>query len=77
MDVREKLIEILSQYGDGYDGNFRDIGINSIEFVKILVNMENEFDIEIDDEMLDIEKVPTIDALCEMLEKLIEERNID
>lgn len=77
MDVREKLIEILSQYGDEYDGNFRDIGINSIEFVKILVNMENEFDIEIDDEMLDIEKVPTIDTLCEMLEKLIEERNID
>ena len=77
MDVREKLIEILSQYGDGYDGNFRDSGINSIEFVKILVNMEKEFDIEIDDEMLDIENLPTFDALCEMLEKLIEDKDVE
>ncbi|MBP3325575.1 MAG: hypothetical protein J6L77_04040 [Coprococcus sp.] len=76
MDVREKLIEILSQYGDGFDGDFRDSGVNSIEFVKILVNLENEFNIEFDDEMLDIEKMPTLDALCEMLEKLIEEKDI-
>lgn len=77
MEARERLIQILSKYGDDFEGDFRDSGVNSIEFIKMLVNIEKEFEIEFDDEMLDIEKMSTLDKLCAVLEKMIEEKKID
>lgn len=34
------------------DDSIDDLKINSISFIKIIVGLENEFDIEVDDEML-------------------------
>lgn len=36
-----------------YKEDFRKLGINSINFIKIVIALESEFDIEFDDEMLD------------------------
>lgn len=44
------------------------IGIDSITFVQIIVALENEFDFEFDEEMLFIEKFPTIKSLVEYVE---------
>lgn len=76
MDVREKIIEILSHYGDMMEGDFRDNGINSIEFIKIVVDLEEELNIEVDDGMLDVDKISSLDALCEVLERLVEEKKV-
>ena len=38
-----------------------DIGINSISFIKILVEIESEFDFEFDDEDLDFDNDNNID----------------
>lgn len=76
MDVRKKIIEILSHYGDMMEGDFRDNGINSIEFIKIVVDLEEELNIEVDDGMLDVDKISSLDALCEVLERLVEEKKV-
>lgn len=76
MDVREKIIEILSHYGDMMEGDFRDNGINSIEFIKIVVDLEEELNVEVDDRMLDVDKISSLDTLCEVLERLVEEKKV-
>ncbi len=76
MDVREKIIEILSHYGDMMEGDFRDNGINSIEFVKVIVDLEEELNIEVDDGMLDVDKISSFDVLCEVIERLVEEKKV-
>ncbi len=44
----------------GFDSNFQDVNMESISFIKMLVNLEDEFGFEFDDEMLSIEKLPNI-----------------
>ena len=45
------------------DNSLSSLGINSIEFVKIAVAIETEFDIEFQDNDLDASKFQTIDDI--------------
>lgn len=48
-----------------------DLGINSVVFIKIVVEMENEFDIEFDDDELDFARIEKLQDLVDVVaEKL-------
>jgi len=47
--------------------NLQNIGVNSIAFVGIIVEIEDKFDIEFPDEKLVINQTGTIKDLCEII----------
>ena len=50
------------------DIDLKNIGINSISFIKIVVSIETEFGIEFEDEDLDYNKFPNIKSLVNYVE---------
>ncbi|EPR10813.1 acyl carrier protein [Ruminiclostridium papyrosolvens] len=52
------------------DSSLIDVGINSLEFVKIIVAIESEFDFEFGDEVLDYRKFPTLRSLFDYVERI-------
>ena len=69
--IYQKIREIINEDIDfsvplqdfGTDLRLADIGVNSITFIKIVVAIETEFNIEFADEDLDFNKFPNIDFL--------------
>lgn len=56
-NLDERILKIISENSDGYEeinpqSDFTDLGLDSITFIKIIVDLECEFDFEFDDEML-------------------------
>lgn len=56
------------------DDGIENAGINSITFVKIVVCIESEFDIEFDEDSLDLSNFPTIESLAAYVEKKLNEK---
>ena len=52
-----------------------DMGLNSITFIQLIVALENEFDIEFEDEMLDYKKISKIKHLCDYIDQIIVHAN--
>lgn len=50
---------------------FDVLNLNSITFIKIIVNLESEFDFEFDDEMLVITAFPTIGSMVDYVKSKI------
>nr|WP_041285619.1 acyl carrier protein [Desulfoscipio gibsoniae] len=46
-----------------------DLGIESLDFVELMIALEEEFDIVISDE--DVEKIRTVDEAVQYIQKLI------
>lgn len=73
--IEETLIELLKKTTEVEDitldtvvgGNI----INSINYIKLIVAIENEFDIEIPDEYLDISKLNTVRDIALFVEMLV------
>lgn len=51
--------------------SFDVLNLNSITFIKIIVNLESEFDFEFDDEMLVITAFPTIGSMVDYVKSKI------
>lgn len=78
MNIEEKVIEIirnntnakeltLSEYKDI---NMNQLGINSLNFIKIIVDLEETFDIEFDDDKINYELMNNIEQLIELILKM-------
>lgn len=67
------LKETVEEYVEGIplDIDLRDIGINSITFIKLIVALESEFDVEFDDAGLNIENFQTLRQFKEYVEKIV------
>lgn len=70
----KKVLDILKKVNAKYqnieydmDIKFIDLGMDSLEFIKFLVLIEEEFCIEIDDEYLDKEKISTLGELMKII----------
>ena len=50
------------------------LGFNSISFIKMVVKIETEFDIEYDDDMLLIDKLNTLEDLSKYIQSKIDMR---
>lgn len=76
-DVEKKVAEIVADVVEldcreiDFGMNIMEMGINSINFVSILVELEDEFDIEFDDENLTITAFSTLANIVSYLEKLM------
>ena len=46
-----------------------ELGVNSVQFISIIVQSEMEFDIEFDDELLDADKFSSIDSIIDYIEQ--------
>lgn len=50
-----------------------DLGYDSVQVIKLVVELENEFNIEIDDDDLDIENLTVYSKLHKMIERKTKE----
>ena len=79
MNVENKLKEIFfnntgvlmkeEQYEAEF--NFEEIGITSLNYIKILVDIENEFNFEFEDELLDYEYFKNYKSVMDYIENRV------
>lgn len=82
MDVRNKIIELISELNfmdNSYEylcenDNLKQLGMNSISFIKLVVTLESEFGLEFDDEDLDYNKFTSLNILCEYINEQIKSK---
>lgn len=75
MEIENKIIEIVVKYCElenvaeilTQTGDLAELGINSISFIKIVVDLETEFDFEFEDEALDYSKFQKLDQLIDYI----------
>lgn len=53
------------------ESTFMDLGVNSITFIKIIVELECEYNIEVDDELLILGVFPNVKSLTDHVELAI------
>jgi len=54
-----------------YETNLQDIGINSLTFVRLIIEIEGFFNIEFPHDKLIISELGTIKELCKMVDAII------
>lgn len=82
MEINEQSIKkILSQVGEinkdeietlTGDSDLRNIGIDSLTSIELVVKLEESFDISIGDDDLSVDNVSTINAIIELIKKYTE-----
>lgn len=67
--IKNKLIENFSVDSKiKYDDNLSDFGIDSIKIIELVVEIEETFDFEFDDEYLTYETLKNIDNITRYIE---------
>lgn len=70
ISIIEKVLEI-----EGFDGNtvqdLREIGMDSLLFIRLVVEIEEHFEIEIDDEDLLMDNFITLDNILQVVSKYV------
>lgn len=78
MELRSKLLEIIVS-GNLFEldnvedilketDDLTEVGLNSLSFIKLIVEIENGFGIEFEDEDLDHSRFMTLTSLCDYIE---------
>ena len=81
MSIEERVKKLLvnnAELSKGFDEITNDedlslIGMNSITYIKIIVAIEDEFDIEINDEDLDYRMFGNINKISELIKEMLKE----
>lgn len=81
MDIKGKVTEIVEANiaGTGLEtsvlptSEFEKMGIDSLMFIRIIVNLEEEFNIEFPDELLLLSEMNTVERICEIITNLQKE----
>ena len=76
-NIEKKVLELFNAYcpelkQDYVETKLEFIGINSIDFVKIVVDLEEYFEFEFDDEDLDYKKFEYITDICNYIRNITE-----
>ena len=78
-NIKERIIKCISNVADveikkniieGYNLS-EDLGFDSISIINLIVELEDEFDIEIDDNDLDFNKIAEFNYFCKIIKKQI------
>ena len=76
MDIHEKLKAIISEVATHAVDDVKiidetvltsDLGFDSVQIISLIVELESQFNIEIDDDDLDIEKLTVYSSLYKMV----------
>ncbi|WP_162551080.1 acyl carrier protein [Paenibacillus tepidiphilus] len=76
-EVREKVWGIFNKYYDEADmettlaRTLSEIGVNSLNLIKFIVSIEEEFDLEVEDEFLDIAQYEVVGDIFTAIEKMV------
>lgn len=77
--MEEKIIEILAQYSEKKkkginrkDHLMRDIGLSSIDIVNIIVDLEDEFQVDIPEKL--IMQVQSVEDVIDGIQELLADR---
>jgi len=84
MEIRSKIIEIIAFHSDMENVNqylmqnddLTKLGMTSITFIKMIVDMEEEFGFEFEDEALDYNKFTSLDLLCSYMVDMMRINNV-
>ena len=74
-NIYEKIKRYLNEVGIQNINDFKD-EIDSIAFIQMIVQIEQEFDISIDDDYLLIENFSDIDIICDYITKKCNEMEV-
>ncbi len=70
--MKERLIKMIEELTGSTqvsaEQQLREIGINSITYVQILISLEDELGVEFPDQFLDFEALSTVGSLAALLE---------
>jgi acyl carrier protein len=86
MEIRERLIKLVNDYLESkekeisIDANVQDtmmtdLSLNSIEFIELIIIVEEEFDCEFDDSLLSNKSFFSLNAFAEYISKIMSEKN--
>jgi acyl carrier protein len=86
MEIRERLIKLVNEYLESkgkeirIDVNAQDtmmtnLSINSIEFIELIIIVEEEFDCEVDDSLLSNNSFFSLNTFAEYISNIISEKN--
>ena len=66
-DIRTKLSEIISKVSDGYcpGANFRDMELDSLDMIYLIMRVESEFKVSLSSDM--IEEIKNEDDLIKLI----------
>lgn len=72
-DIVEMIKSICGKIGDdiNIDDNFKEKGIDSLEYIQLLVLLEERYNFVFEDEMLVQDSLSNIEALIEYILKMI------
>lgn len=77
MSIEERFLKVLKrtmeagEKGINADTDLSTLGFNSISYIKLVVAVEEEFNIEFNDEYLDISKFDSINSVISYIESEI------
>lgn len=66
IDEKEELVFLKGKFNT--DADIAGMGINSLMFIKLIIEIENEFDMEFDDDDLDMENLNTFGDLIKYID---------
>ena len=85
MKIKEEVINIITSiFVDNKEfikremkdeTNLEGYGIDSFQFINLIVEIEKAFSIEIPDELLSFEKLDTISSIVKCIEELVNEND--
>ncbi|WP_124100601.1 hypothetical protein [Ruminococcus sp. Marseille-P6503] len=73
--MKEKIVELLSQIGIATSNNGNIVNLDSINFIRLIVSLEQEFLITIEDEYFRIDYFLNIDSIVFIVEKHLQSKN--
>jgi acyl carrier protein len=82
----EKIIEILSKVKDdasllgtldGSSNIISGVGLDSLQMINFVLELEDEFNIEIDFDQFDLKNLQSITAVCKVIEGAMKERQTE
>jgi acyl carrier protein len=84
MEIKEIVIAILSAHCDKENvsqylhenDDITKLGMNSITFISMVVDLESEFCFEFEDEALDYNKFRSLNILCSYVEEQMKMNNV-
>ena len=82
MEIKEKLkkiiVDIVSTPVEINDNMVltKDLGFDSVQIISLIVEIESQFDIVIEDEDLDIEKLTVVKNLIYMIENKLQRNQL-
>ena len=82
MNIEGKIKEIIFELQDWDTGNTvfnadldltNDLGFSSIDYVRLIIEVENQFDIVVDDIFLEMDIVRNYKKLCDSIKRIVED----